>query len=458
MQIRTRLTLQFLAIEACLLLAAIGFIYQQNGNQLKEKFYADLRSKAYLTAAVAIGNLEKNESQGPVVQSSRTASGAYHSENILIYDPSNVLVYSFFQPEYNIDSDQLQDVREKGESVIEIGKINALGVQYFSGKQIPYIIVSEGVFNNSKQMELLQLLLVVFFVLLGISAAIGWYIVGQALNPVSNLMNQVNRIKPSDLSHRLTAYKQKDELGRLTTTFNHLLDRIEKAFKSQRLFISNVAHELKNPLTVITTQLEVSLSKNRSEQEYQQTIASVLDDARDLSNVHEKLMQIARLEANPSAIELQSVRIDELVYHVRSNMQHNRTDYKVDVIIGQLPESEEQLIVLANEALLRLALLNLVENACKFSPEHKAMVTLQFQDEQIGLAIEDDGIGIPDEEHALVFEPFYRGSNAEKIRGSGVGLSLVKHIFDLHRVDIAIKKRLPNGTHVQLKFPRLGAL
>src|SRR4029079_9948186 len=100
----------------------------------------------------------------------------------------------------------------------------------------------------------------------------GWFFARQALSPVSAIMNQVDALLPTDMSHRLEATNQKDELSRLVITFNNLLDRIQHAFKNQKMFLSNISHELKNPLNVIVSQVEVTLDKERSVEDYQHTL------------------------------------------------------------------------------------------------------------------------------------------------------------------------------------------
>jgi signal transduction histidine kinase len=271
---------------------------------------------------------------------------------------------------------------------------------------------------------------------------------------VSRIMNQVDAILPSDMSRRLETSKNHDELARLVVTFNRLLDRLQAAFNAQKLFLSNISHELKNPLTVIISQTEIVLQKDRPEAEYRQTLQSVLDDARELNQISEKLMQLAKINASGTAVEFDSIRIDETIWQAKAALLKSSTEYKVNFEIVNLPEEEQKLVVKANEQLLRTALTNLMDNGCKYSPDKKVTVRLSFLAEgNAVIEIQDQGPGIPEAEVPLVFEPFYRSPKTDKVKGSGVGLSLVDSILKLHRIQLKVSGIQPNGTVFRLEFP-----
>ncbi len=452
MQIRTRLTLQFMLIVASILLAAVSYIYFQSAAQLENEFFGNLRSKAYLTASVAVGRLETQAVTEISTTTNRPASAQFYNENVSIFDPQNRLVYSFQPSGFDFSMEKIEQIRQSGETKFIAGKMEALGVQFFSPSGKIFVVIAEANFDDSNLNELLRLLVIVFFVLLFIAAAAGWAFAGRALAPVNQIMNQVEAILPSDLSRRVSAQKQHDELGRLTTTFNQLLDRVEKAFTAQKMFISNISHELKNPLTIITTQLEVALGKERSPADYQKTLQSVLDDARELNVVSEKLMQLAKVNAAASPVNFSEIRLDETIWQVKSALLKANPDFKIHFELGDLPDDESQLSVRGNEQLLKSALQNLIENACKFSPDHTAKIKMFFEKKLAVIEIADAGPGIPPEDLPMIFEPFFRGRQTSGVRGSGVGLSLVKSVLDLHGVKIEVKKNEPWGTVFRLGF------
>lgn len=455
MQIRTRLTLQFLLIVAGILLVAVGYSYFQYERQVREEFFNSLRTKAYLTASAVVGRLEKQETTEILTESNRTTLNQIHSENVLIFNQKDELLFSFQMPSFEISKSKLDSVRTGGERRFDTPDEDraALGVQFFSPSGEIFVVVAEANFDPSPLDRMVQYLALVFFGLMGVAAALGWMFAARAMAPVSQIVNQVDSILPSNLSQRVTTRAQHDELGRLAATFNKLLDRIEKAFVAQRQFISNVSHELRNPLTIITSQVEVALQKPRSPDDYQKILASVLDDAQSMSETSEKLLQIAKIQSGTGSIQFAPVRMDELIFQVKNQVVKSQAGYSVNFEITNLPDDEAQLSISGNEPLLRLALLNLMDNACKFSSDHRAQVRLFFEKENVlSIEISDRGPGIAEADLPMIFEPFFRSAKTAGVRGSGVGLSLVKNILDLHTAQIRVWNGAGGGAFFGLEF------
>ncbi len=455
MQIRTRLTIQFMLIVASIMLVAMFYIYFQFKQHLQNEFYGNLRSKANLTVGVVVGRLER-EGLAEVPSPGNTATFTAFTENISIFDALGRRVYTFNPSAKNIAQATLEEINKMGECRFPHGEYNAFGTRFMAPSGKVYTVIAEAVFNPTELANLSRILIVVFFAFCGLVAIGGWFFAGQALSPVSNIMNQVDAILPSDMSRRLETSKNSDELARLVVTFNRLLDRLQAAFNAQKLFLSNISHELKNPLTVIISQIEIMLQKERPAAEYRQTLQSVLDDARELNLVSDKLMQLAKINASGQEVSFEKIRIDEAVWQAKSALLKAHADYTINFEIVNLPADEEKLFVRANDQLLRTALTNLMDNGCKYSPDKKVKVKLSFSPEGNSIIeIQDQGPGIPEEEVALVFEPFYRSSKTEKVKGSGVGLSLVDSIMKLHRINLKVSGRQPSGTVFRLEFPQV---
>ena len=452
MKIRSSITLQFMFIVAGIMLVALVYIHLQFKSHLQDEFYNNLRSKAILTAEMIVG---KTPAPLPIEAPADSPSPlSSYSENITIYDQHYRRVYSFNPVMDEIPTATLADVRGKKECRFDRGKFNALGMLYTNKAGETYIVVSEAIFSPSHLTNLTQILVWVFFIFIALVAIGGWFFAGQALAPVSRIMNQVDAILPTDMSHRLDTTDQKDELSRLVITFNKLLDRIQQAFNTQKLFLSNISHELKNPLNVIISQIEIALDKNRPKEEYRQTLISVLDDVRELNEVSNKLMQLAKINSDGSRIEFERVRIDEMIWQTKASLLKSHPDYKISFEVVNLPDSEEKLYTSGNEQLLKTALLNLMDNGCKFSPGKNVKVRLSFtQEGAMAIEIQDQGPGIAKEELPLLFEPFYRSPQTSFVKGSGIGLSLVDSIMKLHHIDLSVASRQGAGTTFRLSFP-----
>ena len=311
-----------------------------------------------------------------------------------------------------------------------------------------------GTFCDPTQLtQLRNILMLSFFVGLILVALSGWYYAGQALAPVSRIVEEVENLQPADLSRRVATGANRDEIGRLVLTFNRLLDRIYFAFQMQKRFISNVSHELKNPISVIIAQLEVGLNKQKTNEEYREILQSVLEDSKNMADITEKLLQMARVYSEDSNISFTTLRLDELLLQVRASLLRVKPNYHILFDLTGDIDSEVQLDIKGNEALLRLALTNLIDNGCKFSPDHTVKTTISaYPNGTLELSIQDNGPGIPKEDLPLIFQPFYRGVQQTKVAGSGIGLSLVESILRLHQAKIEVSSEMGKGTQMRLLF------
>jgi signal transduction histidine kinase len=455
MQIRFRLTIQFILIAAGILLASFFYIYFQFGKNLQDEFYDSLRSKAYIIAEMVAGRKGDNlafEIKTPTELFSQL--GGDYPENITIYNLGGQRIYTFNPAPENVRQETLDDIKQTGECHFQNGKFHAMGLLYTNRLGETYIVIVESVLNQMHLINLTKILLLVFFISITLVAIGGWFFARQALSPVSDIMNEVDAILPTDMSHRLETSDQQDELSRLVITFNKLLDRIQQVFRMQKMFLSNVSHELKNPLNVIISQAEVTLDKERNIEDYQHVLSSILADAKDLNADTDKLMQMARINSDGTSVQLQPYRIDEIIWQSKETLLKIHPEYSINFEVVNLPEDEEKLFVLANEQLLKTALVNLMDNGCKFSTDKSVKVKLSFlQNNGARIEIIDKGPGIPEEELPLIFEAFYRSSLTANIKGTGIGLALVDSIIKIHRIDMSIKSKPGRGTTFILKFP-----
>ncbi len=455
MQIRVRLTLQFILIAASILVVAFFYIHFQFKLNLQDEYYDSLRSKALLIAEMVAGK-KTDEQEFKIEAPTETSSPlvADYPENISIYTPDGKRLYSFNPAPNDIKQAAFDDVRIYGECRFPHGKFSALAIPYMNKAGEDYVIIAESVFDQVHLDNLTQILILVFLISITLVAIGGWFFARQALAPMSRIMNQVDALLPTDMSHRLVTTNQHDELSRLVITFNKLLDRIQQVFGLQKMFLSNISHELKNPLNVIVSQVEVTLQNERSEDEYVATLSSVLSDVKELNEVADKLMQMARINSDGAMIRFQPLRIDEMIWQTKETLLKNHPEYTIHFEVVNLPDDEHKLFFNGNEQLLRTALINLMDNGCKFSPDKKVKASLSFSAEgAIVIEFTDNGPGIPQEELPMIFNAFYRSPRTSAIKGSGIGLSLVQSILKLHQIELNVNSRAGYGTTFILIFP-----
>ncbi len=454
MQIRTRLTLQFISICAGILLISLFYIYTQFKNNLLNEFNESLHSKSIMIAEMVVGKVSDYPFHNLNTQPLNEYQDLYR-ENISIYDQAGQMIYSFNPNSSDLPRNKLAEIISRKKYLFSSEDYQSVGIIYTNQKGLKFVVVAEGMFNPLHLENLTRILLYVFFLCISLISLGGWIFAGQALAPIRSIMNQVDEIIPNDLGNRLKMSTQGDEISRLVITFNRLLDRIQKAFKLQEMFLSNISHEIKNPLNIIISQIEVTLARDRKVEEYLEVLDSVRKESMELNEVGDKLLQLAKVTSEGTVIHFSPIRIDELVWQSRNSLIKSSPEFKVHIEVKQLPEDESKLYTQANEHLLKICLINIMENGCKFSSDHSIRVALSMKDhDRIMLVITDKGPGISKEEIDLIFNPFYRGRHVSKIKGAGIGLTLAKTILELHNIELQVDSVTDEGTHFVLIFPK----
>ncbi|GAB3181473.1 sensor histidine kinase [Telluribacter humicola] len=455
MQIRTRLTVQFSMLVSAILLVTFLAIYYFTYINTNEDFYVRLRSKAISTAELLLEVQEVDTELIKIID--RWNRSLIFNENILIFDEKNRLIYRNTDSlSIKVSNYWLDEIRRAGQIRYTDGDYKVVGIYYkYPFNKAVVLLGAQDLNGQAILYNLRSMLAVTFIIMTAIVTFAGWLFSRRALFPISRVMNEVEGILPQKLNTRLDTPNQNDEIGRLTITFNKLLDRIETAFRMQKTFVANVSHELKNPLTKISSQLEVSLLKERTIDEYKNTMHSVLEDIQQLSQLSNTLLELAKVSEDRRDILTEIVRVDELLWDARTSISQANRQYRIQFNLGELPEDDTWLEVTGNPTLLKTAFLNLIDNACKFSEDSTVQISLSASQEAIEVNFSDYGKGIPEKDQNLIFQPFFRGDNTASVKGYGIGLSLVDRIMKLHSGTIAIEPNEPVGTTFKLTFFRL---
>lgn len=452
MQIRTRLTLQFTVLVTAIVLLSFFLIYYMWNQLIEREFDKRLREKG-ITLAVLLLKVNQIDSTLLTVIDRAKADNLYR-ENIVVLDSlDRMLFVNTDKFELTVDTALFRRIRKEREVRFHQGEFNVLGFMF--RERGDYTVIAGAVNREGLQRlaDLRTLLITLFVVMVVFVGFAGWVYSGRALRPIQKVMSEVEGISPQDLSKRLHDTGQPDEIGKLVAIFNGMLSRVEGAFSLQKTFVANVSHELKNPLTKVTSQLEVTLLNERDKVEYQSTIASVLEDIKELNQMSNSLLELAQLSRGDSSFSMTPVRLDEILWEVRERLEAGESSYHVIIELRDLPEDESQLNVNGNPHLLKTALRNVIENACKFSPEKKAQVVLTCHEERLVVAVIDRGPGIGEHDLQRVFEPFFRADATSRTKGYGIGLSLTQRIITLHKGTIEIDSKEGKGTMVRVTFP-----
>jgi signal transduction histidine kinase len=451
-QIRSRLTIQFTILVTAIVLLSFFFVYYLWSQLTEREFDKRLREKG-ITLAVLLIKVDQIDSALLTVIDRAKADNLYR-ENIVVLDSLDRMLYVNTENfELNVDTALFRQVRSQRDVRFRQGDFNVVGFMFRDKGN--YMVIAGAINREGQQRlkDLRTLLITLSVVMIVVVALVGYVYSGRALRPIQKVMSEVERISPLDLSKRVQDSGQSDEIGKLIAIFNGMLSRIEGAFSLQKTFVANVSHELKNPLTKVTSQLEVTLLNERENSEYRATINSVLEDIKDLNQMSNSLLELAQLSRGESSFSMTRVRLDEILWEVRERLEAAEFGYQVLIELRELPEDESKLYVNGNPHLLKTALRNVIENACKFSTEKRSQVILTCHEEQLVVAVIDRGPGIGEQDLQRVFEPFYRADATSRTKGYGIGLSLTQRIIALHKGTIEIDSKQGKGTLVRVTIP-----
>jgi signal transduction histidine kinase len=295
----------------------------------------------------------------------------------------------------------------------------------------------EDVFENLDRLFYLFLLAIpTGLIITGFAA---YYISKAAFRPMSRMTDTAKNISGQNLDRRLELPKANDEVRALGETLNGMIERIDIAFKSQKRFIANASHEIKTPLTVIQTELEI-LEKKLKDNESVESIKNALSEIENLTMLTNSLLTIAKLDASQSKLNKSIFRIDELLADCAQIM--NQAALKKNIKINL--SIEDAVEINADKEKLKSVFLNLIDNAIKYSfPDSSIILNLKnLKNNKVIIEVIDSGQGISSSEIPYIFDRFYRSDeNRAEISGSGLGLAIVKEIIELHNGEIMVKSK-----------------
>jgi signal transduction histidine kinase len=450
MTIRNKLSIQFTLIVAAILLLFSTAIYFFSENYRHDEFVQRLKTKSINNALSYFANIGIETS---INNSSKEVVYLYN-ENTLLYNDKKELLYQS-HPENSIPIDaKWLELKEDEELHFSLDDYEILSFKLRTN-DANYIIIATGFdkYGLSKLDNLRLVLIIGFFICMAIVFLLSRFYASQALKPISRIIQQVDSISEKNLYERLKTDNNQDELSKLSQTFNKMLERIEDAFIMKRNFVSNASHELRTPLTSITGQLEVTLLKERSIEEYEKAIQSVLDDIKKLNQICNGLLELTYANEQNDNLSSVNIRIDELLWEIRKDIQKIHPEYQIEIDYLNMPDDENVMFTKGNLHLIRTALINIIDNACKYSPDKLAKVLLDFSKNKIRIEVKDNGIGISDDEQKKIFTPFYRSANAKSFKGSGLGLALSKRIVEKYKGKISLASQLNKGTTVFIELP-----
>lgn len=454
MSIRLRITLLFTFVVVIIWALVCGGIYYFSFAARVETIKTRLTNRAITTAKM----LEQSEvfDHQLIRRIDSSTAQALLRKSVQAYK-DGFPVYNYSEEPgdtLHIQPDLVQNAIDEGTVYFTEGVRDAIAY-YFKGnrEEILVICAAEDKDGKLNLQRLTNILIICFLGGTLISFVGGYFFSKQLLRPVKQIAHEVKDISAYSLDRRIKESENTDEWNYLAKTLNELLDRLKESFEVQRRFISNASHELSTPLTLISTQLEISLQRNRTDDEYRQAMQTVLQDVQHMSNLVQTLLKFATASGNAGGLNIDMVRIDEVLMRLPAEMKKKDKCNNVSLLFNKLPENENALLVLGNEELLFTAISNVVSNACKYSDDHVANVSLTLRNNDFIIQVVDKGIGINEKEIEHIFQPFYRASESDKKEGFGLGLSLAHRIIKLHKGAISVNSVVKQGSTFTIVIP-----
>lgn len=476
--VRVRLTLWYSAVLGIVLVLLAAFtylIYQRNITQRTE---ANLAELADAFATTFESELPNNTGQDAVKEAARESMLEHRFRDIVfvVLDSTrNVVISSlelpkpgpqheritadiFSSPEFReVAANPASKGRERNRIPGGRDGFRPYTRTLSAGNQTYELVLLQSLHPQKELLEGIRntFLLVIPMALLLASVG-GYFLARKSLAPVAAMASQARGMGAANLGARLAVANQRDELGQLALTFNQLLDRLEESFERQRRFIADASHELRTPVAILRGETEVTLSKSdRSPEEYRETLGILRDESQRLTRIIEDLFTLTRADAGEYPLSPTDLYLDELATDALRRARSLAMAKNITLCSSIAPE----LPLRADEALLRRMLLNLLDNAIKYTPEGGTIsLDCRKQGNHYLVHVTDTGEGIPVEMHERVFERFFRVDKARSREdgahgGAGLGLSIARWIAEAHHGKLELTKSDASGSTFSVMLP-----
>lgn len=425
MSTKLRMALLFAGLSLLLLLGVLGYIFLSHSASRQEEFFERLEAQCIRTASL-LGEVRDADKLLLRVMDVNTIH-RIHDEKVLVFDREDKLIYTSLDDEpIAYSAEVLKVIRTTGRRAWrDDDGDEVVGIHYTEDRADLLVLASA--FDKHGQEELRNLRNTLFITLaLGSLFIFGasYLYIGFAFRPIGQLDRAIATIDADRLDQRVPVSKGNDEIHRLALNYNHMLDRLRGSFDLQRAFVNNASHELRTPLARMNAQVERALALPSGSDELKGTLLVLQNDIASQASLVESLLLLQRLQAH-LPVHRSAVRVDEALYTAMDEVRALQPGLHASVDIDGSIGSEKDLTVSANVILLRTMFLNLLRNASSYAPDKHVTIAIERSGPVLQLCFANAG---PEPLPAQVFTPFFRGVHAERIRGNGLGLSIVKQI------------------------------
>ncbi len=458
--VRVRLTLWYMSVLALVLIGFSVVVYTLLSRTLYARVDEGLRAVVEVAIKSLTNDIEEGQSRESAAQS--TVAELFNRQQALaIFDESaRLLAENTSHKDLYAQLPDLNLIPEKDVYLYTVAEVDddddlhRIAVQRVKipPANTPYIIlITQRLETVDDELQTLrEILYYVVPMALVVAGLGGWFLARKSLAPVVAMSEQARRIGAENLDRQLPIANPRDELGKLATTFNELLARLNASFAQQRQFMADASHELRTPISVMHTTADVTLEQQRREEsEYRDALKIVDEQTRRLARIVEDMFILSRADAGHFQLRKSKFYLDELLAETTRAAEVLATAKDVKVRLTNSPDA----LVFGDEDLLRQMILNLLDNAIKYTPTGgEVHLRLTRRPENYSIEISDTGAGIPPAAQTHIFERFYRvdksRSRVENQRGggAGLGLAIARWIAEAHQGTLELVKSTADGS------------
>src|SRR5258706_1257594 len=456
--VRTRLTVWYATVLALSLIAFAVLVYYAAASIFYARQDELLRSTAETVASAYVQELEEEQS---VAKANEVvlAQMVFPNRYVEVADADGRVVAwssNLAGHQLTIPAPALSEARQHDRSFVVLNGLRVAIVQLSPdrSKQLGFAVVAEPLSVVDEGLRRLRRDFLFGVPLILLLASLGGYFLSRkSLSPIALMNQQTQRITAENLSAQLDVANPRDEVGRLAVTINALVARLDAAFQEQKRFIADASHELRTPLAVLRGETEVALQQERESAEYKESLALIKDEAERLSRIVENLFLLAREPVDAPSMIKEPVRLDGLITEcVRAAHVLAMQKGLLLTIDGEL----RAITVNGDDEMLKRMLLNLLDNAVKYTPPRgEISVGLRSQNGHARIIVTDTGIGIPVADQPRIFDRFYRVDKARSraLGGAGLGLSIARWIVEGHSGSLSVESAPDQGSSFTVELP-----
>lgn len=378
------------------------------------------------------------------------------NETILIFNAQKELIYSTIKDKkISWDNQLLIELDSKKVIYSEHTTPEIYAALRNINGQNYYILTSAYDTNGKSKLDYLKYLLISAYILSTLLIGFfSYYFMGRFLRPLEKLNQEISEVNVHRLTNKVATRESNDEINILAKSFNTMITRLNDVFQSQKDFTASASHEIRTPLTRMAFRLENLIKLQEHSPEMLASLRYLQQDVYQLSDLTNSLLLLTRFDKENIQIIFEEVRIDEIIFESFERVEKSYPKLKMDFLIDENTSDEALLTIKGIRSLLDIIFINLFKNAAIYSHNAEVQVLIKEQREQLMVDVISHGESISEQEQSKLFEAFSRGSNAQNISGSGLGLRIVKRIVEYHNAEIYYHSPKENTNIFTVIFPK----